>query len=233
MNYELDINEDFVNKEDLLTFNFKAICINKEFTPGDKITDFNKFDLGISVYKKITLNLTEKDKKSTIKLPNHEILCVFCKEGSKPFFDFLCESYETDIISLDLSVPLFYFNESSIRKALRRNVFFEIKLKKLFYNEKTHFLKNVQRFLNLTKGKNLLFSSNANILTEVKSMTDILCFLQIFDCKKRWIERIKQNAEKFFYTVACKKYLYKECLASELYEGELKNDFIIKRFEGI
>ncbi|RVD90987.1 RNase P subunit p30 [Tubulinosema ratisbonensis] len=233
MNYELDINEDFVNIKDLAQFNYKAICLNKDFTFGDKISDHKKIELNCSVYKKITLYLSEKNKRSTIKLPNHEILCVSCKDGTKPFFDFLCESYETDIISLDLHTPLFYFNESSVRKALRRNIFFEIKMKKILYNEKCHFLKNTQRFLNLTKGRNLLFSSNANVITEIKSMEDILCFLQLFDCKKKWIERIKENKERFLYTVACKKYLFKDCFGSEVYEGELKNDFIVKKFEGI
>ncbi|KCZ80274.1 hypothetical protein H312_02332 [Anncaliia algerae PRA339] len=231
MTYEIDINENFTDHKSLLNMNYKGICINKEFTPGDKLSEYNYFQLPFSVYKKLTLNLTVNNTKSPIKLPQHDILSASCDD--QPTFHYICEKYDTDLISLDLSKPLFLIKESMVRKAVQRNIFFEIKMVYGLYSEKTYFIRNVQTLLNYTKGKNIIFSSGAHILTELKTEEDIMCFLSILNVKNSWLKRIKENKEKFFCSVAAKKYIYKSCVVSEVDEGPLKRDFILSKFDGL
>ncbi|KCZ74316.1 hypothetical protein H311_04720, partial [Anncaliia algerae PRA109] len=137
MTYEIDINENFTDHKHLLNMNYKGICINKEFAPGDKLSDYNYFQVPFSVYKKLTLNLTVNNTKTSIKLPQHDILSASCDDQST--FHYICEKYDTDLISLDLSKPLFLIKESMVRKAVQRNIFFEIKMVYGLYSEKTYF----------------------------------------------------------------------------------------------
>ena len=86
---------------------------------------------------------------------------------------------QIDLITFDLTTPFpFKLHIPTLRTAINRGVFFEIKLGCLFRlsdeKEKQQFVLNSTDLISFTKGKNIILSSGAEKGCEFKSVKDLI-----------------------------------------------------------
>ncbi|CAO3688491.1 unnamed protein product [Umbelopsis vinacea] len=98
---------------------------------------------------------------------------------SDKVFASACSAYEIDIISLECSSRLpFFLKGSTLGQALDRGVYFEICYAAGIRdpNARRHLYNNAKRLVTVTKGKNIIFSSEALNALEIRSQHDLIAF---------------------------------------------------------
>jgi len=101
------------------------------------------------------------------------------RTSSEKVFASACSSYEIDIISLECSSRLpFFLKGSTLGQALDRGVYFEICYAAGIRdpNARRHLYNNAKRLVTVTKGKNIIFSSEALNALEIRSPHDLIAF---------------------------------------------------------
>lgn len=132
-------------------------------------------------------------------------------------------SWTPDIICLTKPFKL-----SLIREIVTRNIFIEIKIREGFYN-KVAWLKTVTNVLRATK-KNILISSGALRFTELKRPFDTIKMLNMFGISDDQGKNIVYtNPKRCLLQCAIKRFSFNG-VVSDLYEGELKEDFLKGKF---
>ncbi|KAG0437144.1 putative ribonuclease P protein subunit 3 [Dictyocoela muelleri] len=122
------------------------------------------------------------------------------------------------------------FKLSLIREIVNQNIFIEVKIRDGLYN-KVQWLRTFTNILRVTK-KNILISSGAVRFTELKKSFDIIKMLNIFkisDDQGKII--VYDNPRRCLLQCAIKRFSYNG-VVSDIYEGELKDDFLKKKFHG-
>ncbi|KAI9485238.1 MAG: RNase P subunit p30-domain-containing protein [Benjaminiella poitrasii] len=86
-----------------------------------------------------------------------------------------CQTLEVDLISLDLTTTRVLPNFATAQVAVNRGVFFEICYSQSFRdpNKKSLFFNNVKRLVEVTRGHNLIFSSEAIRALEIRRTADL------------------------------------------------------------
>jgi len=101
------------------------------------------------------------------------------RTSSEKVFASACSAYEIDIISLECSSRLpFFLKGSTLGLALDRGVYLEICYAAGIRdpNARRHLYNNAKRLVTLTKGKNIIFSSEALNALEIRSPHDLIAF---------------------------------------------------------
>ncbi|XP_016495769.1 uncharacterized protein LOC107814819 [Nicotiana tabacum] len=145
-------------------------------------------------------------------------------------FEQACQVSEVDIIAIDFSEKLpFRLKQSMVKAAIQRGVYFEITYSSLILDSqmRRQMISNAKLLVDWTRGKNLLFSSAAPSVTELRGPYDVanlasLLGLQLEHAKAA----LSKNCRTVLTNALRKKCYHKEAIKVELItSGAKKPEF--------
>ena len=125
---------------------------------------------------------------SNIKLriiDSYDLLSIRPSQTDSNLFEQVCTKTDCDIISLDLGSKLqFYLTKAPIKQAIQRGAVFEIcygqGLMENHLKNRKVFLNNCLTLVKLTKGKSIIFGSEANKRIFMRSPLDVQTISHLF-----------------------------------------------------
>jgi ribonuclease P/MRP protein subunit RPP1 len=97
--------------------------------------------------------------------------------GNMKVFAYLCKTAEIDIISLDFTHKIpFSFNKKLLDEAVRRGIYFEISYSNILTTPaiRREVINGTRVLIEYLKGKNIIFSSGAELLSQVRGPIDVI-----------------------------------------------------------
>ncbi|VVB16660.1 unnamed protein product [Arabis nemorensis] len=135
-------------------------------------------------------------------------------------FDHVCEKAEVDLISIDFSdEKLFRLNYPSVKAAIQRGIYFEIKYYDLLKDALTRrqVISNAKLLVDWTKGKNLIISSGAPSVSELRGPNDVINLMFLIGLSsERARAAISKNCRNMIAKVLKKKRFHKEAVRVEM-----------------
>ncbi|KAG7534889.1 RNase P subunit p30 [Arabidopsis thaliana x Arabidopsis arenosa] len=151
-------------------------------------------------------------------LKSYDIIAV--RPMNQNAFDYSCEKAEVDLISIDFSDKmLFRLKHPMVKAAIQRGIYFEIKYSDLLMDAQTRrqVISNAKLLVDWTRGKNLIISSGAPSVTELRGPNDVInlmCLLGLSTERAR--AAISKNCRNMIAKVLKKKRFHKEAVRVEL-----------------
>ncbi|KAL9322825.1 hypothetical protein ACSQ67_010878 [Phaseolus vulgaris] len=152
------------------------------------------------------------------------ILKTYDLVAVKPFnqtaFDLACQSMEVDIISIDFSAKLpFRLKQPMVKIAMQRGVCFEVSYSDLFagVHKRRQLIGSAKLLMEWTRGRNIVFSSAAPTVNELRGPCDVANLLSLFGLsKERANAAISENCRILLANSLRKKRFYKEAIRVEV-----------------
>ncbi|EPR80054.1 RNase P subunit p30 [Spraguea lophii 42_110] len=222
--YDLNINAT------LLNYNFKdykAVCINID-SDINNYTDSYDIEVKDNMYTKICIRLKEENiSRFYIKtIPYYDIISILVKDNNSME---VATGWDIDVITIDIGVDT-NIKRGLIKNCIHKGIFIEIPLRGGLY-DRDNWLRNVNRILGITKGKNTIITSGAKEKHELKHLRDIKEFLKIFNFKEERIKEItEENPKKLLKNAALKRFSANG-VVNNLDEGNLKRNFILNEYK--
>lgn len=151
---------------------------NELYSLGFHVIAFSQISHGklVDVMPEITSNAKILSRLTVVmdgQIPqtNHDILAL--RPLDEKQFLACCKTHICDLISLDLSTKINYLKKTPIKEAMRRGIHFEICYSRAF-EDKTNFIANCITLLQITKGKNTIFTSEAYSIMETRGPLDVI-----------------------------------------------------------
>lgn len=232
MYFDVGVAEFFSSLEDT---DYTGFCITKQIKSSSvSVPAFETVCSSKRFYRKVVVEVLPEDvaRMQLGKLSGYDVLSV--KVSDENTFKHACEKWATDIITFDIAKVEFPLKDGLVRKAIERDVFFEVEMRDALYEsrERVCWMRNVFSLLRITNGRNVVFSSGARCSTEIKRPQDICTFLRFAGLNPRRAEMVtKENPRRLLKLCALRRYTFKGCVANDLDEGSLKADFIISEFD--
>ncbi|XVE59174.1 hypothetical protein DITRI_Ditri05aG0024500 [Diplodiscus trichospermus] len=134
-------------------------------------------------------------------------------------FDHACEKAEVDIISIDFSdkVP-FRLKLPMVKAAIKRGVYFEITYSDLIVDVhlRRQMISNAKLLVDWTRGKNLIFSSAAPSVCEVRGPNDVANIATLLGLSiERAKAAISKNCRSLLASALRRKHFFKEVIRVE------------------
>ncbi|KAI8808965.1 RNase P subunit p30-domain-containing protein [Cladochytrium replicatum] len=137
-------------------------------------------------FSRITVIMSDHTKNYGLTNPSQffssfDIIAV--QPMNEKAFQLACSTLDIDIISLDFSVRLpFYMRAPQINAAVSRGVQFEICYSCAIRDSESrrHLISNASSLIRLTKGKNVIVSSQAQAAMDVRGPYDVLNLCSFF-----------------------------------------------------
>ncbi|CAO3634397.1 unnamed protein product [Mucor fragilis] len=160
--------------------------------------------------------------------PNIDILAVrptnfdICKHA--------CQTYEVDLISLDLAKSKSLPGFVAAQVAVNRGIFFEVCYSQTFRdpNKRFLFFNNVKRLVEVTRGHNLIFSSEAMRALDIRRPADLRILGSMFGMTHDQIEAtVTVNYPKLLKRAETRRLTYNATIAfdkSELFAEAAAKD---------
>ncbi|KAG0266091.1 hypothetical protein BG011_003299 [Mortierella polycephala] len=158
-----------------LAVGYQAVAYNHEVTGKlptnhiNPITKLNLPDVNLKQYSRLTLVVDDISQNYGLNTNNpavssYDILAV--QPTSEKLFQAACGTFEVDIISLDMSARLpFYLKHSTVGLAVERDA-----------NARRNLISNAHSLIRVTRGKNIILSSQAAKAMELRGPYDIVNF---------------------------------------------------------
>ncbi|KAI9342240.1 RNase P subunit p30-domain-containing protein [Obelidium mucronatum] len=146
------------------------------------------------------------------KLQNYDILAV--KPETEKAFAFAANHCDVDLISLDLGSKLpFYIKKTTVNMAVQKGIYFEIAYAPCIRdsNARKNIIANIQQFLRVTGGKNIIISSEAARALDIRSPLDIMNLAQVFG--------IPDKCAREAITTSCRSVLYHAATRRDTMKG--------------
>ncbi|XP_052179450.1 protein GAMETOPHYTE DEFECTIVE 1 [Diospyros lotus] len=135
-------------------------------------------------------------------------------------FEQACQASEVDLIAIDFSEKLpFRLKQPMVKAAIQRGVYFEITYSGLIMNAQVRrqMISNAKLLVDWTRGKNIIFSSAAPSVTELRGPYDISNLSSLVGLS---VERAKaalsKNCRSLIANALRKKQYYKEAIRVEV-----------------
>ncbi|CAI9287933.1 unnamed protein product [Lactuca saligna] len=141
-------------------------------------------------------------------------------------FDQACKNYEVDIISIDFSENRFRLKQPLIKAAIERGVYFEITYSGLVLDAqlRRQMISNAKVLVDWTRGKNLIFSSAAPSVTELRGPHDVANLASLLGLS---IERAKASVSR-----TCRSLLENSLRKKKFYKEAIRVELITSDTEG-
>lgn len=142
-------------------------------------------------------------------------------------FDQACKNYEVDIIAIDFSENRFRLKQPSIKAAIERGVYFEITYSDLVLDAqlRRQMISNAKVLVDWTRGKNLIFTSAAPSVTELRGPYDVANLASLFGMSmERAKASVSRTCRSLLENSLRKKKFYKEAIRVELIQPTEKTD---------
>ncbi|KAM0671292.1 putative subunit p30 of RNase P/RNase MRP [Ordospora colligata] len=236
MYYDVNVSEDYCTDEvkGLEESEYQGFCVCKKVKAGE----FNRLlwkpkDLGVKNgwYSRIELEFAEGeainyDQKKAMK---SDVFVV--RIGGAEGLDKLIK-LQPDMISFDYSSPVLRLKSGLVKTAMKENIFFEIPIREGLYGveQKVMWMRNVRKLLFVTKGKNVVVSSGAKRLSELKRVKDVILMLQTFGLKRKRAEQVLCNSKRLLEHCAMRRHCHKGMVVTSVDDGALKRDFLMKKY---
>ncbi|KAF9954583.1 Ribonuclease P protein subunit p30 [Mortierella alpina] len=172
----------------LVHLGYQAVAFNHEITgklPNNHVNPITKINLpGINLkqYTRLTLVVDDISQNYGLNTGNpgvasYDILAV--QPTNEKLFQAACGTFEVDIISLDMSARLpFYLKHSTVGMAVERGIYFELCYGAAIRDAdaRRNLISNAQSLIRVTRGKNIILSSQAMRAMELRGPYDIVNF---------------------------------------------------------
>ncbi|KAF8102397.1 hypothetical protein N665_0198s0101 [Sinapis alba] len=180
-------------------------------------------------YTRVTVKLESKAQCLGLNsgnpvLKSYDIVAV--RPMNQYAFDQACTKAEVDIISIDFSNLLFRLMHPSVKAAVKRGVYFEIKYSHLLSDaeKRRQVISNAKLLVDWTKGKNLIISSGAPSehkgppsVTELRGPNDVINLMSLLGLSsERARAAISVNCRNMIAKILKKKRFHKEAVRVEL-----------------
>ncbi|KAI8601667.1 RNase P subunit p30-domain-containing protein [Dissophora ornata] len=172
----------------LVHLGYQAVAYNYEISgkmPNNHVNPITKLSLpGVNVkqYSRLTLVVDDISQNYGLNTNNpgvssYDILAV--QPTNEKLFQAACGTFEVDIISLDMSARLpFYLKHSTVGLAVERGIYFELCYGAAIRDAtaRRNLISNAQSLIRVTRGKNIILSSQAMKAMELRGPYDIVNF---------------------------------------------------------
>ncbi|CAI0548531.1 unnamed protein product [Linum tenue] len=157
-------------------------------------------------------------------LKSYDVVAV--RPTNQVAFDHACEKSEVDLIAIDFSEKLpFRLKMSMVKAAVERGVYFEIMYSDLIAERRqmipnakmSYMFLNFQLLVDWTRGKNLIFSSAASSVNEIRGPYDVANLLSMLLglSMERSKAAISKNCRSLLTNSLRKRNFYKEAIRVE------------------
>ncbi|KAG2299732.1 hypothetical protein Bca4012_011416 [Brassica carinata] len=180
-------------------------------------------------YTRVTVKLESKAQCLGLNsgnpvLKSYDIVAV--RPVNQYAFDQACTRAEVDVISIDFSNLQFRLMHPSVKAAVKRGVYFEIKYSHLLSDaeKRRQVISNAKLLVDWTKGKNLIISSGAPSehkvppsVTELRGPNDVINLMSLLGLSsERARAAISVNCRNMIAKILKKKRFHKEAVRVEL-----------------
>ncbi|XP_027342083.1 uncharacterized protein LOC113854937 isoform X2 [Abrus precatorius] len=156
-------------------------------------------------------------------LKTYDLVAV--KPSNQTAFDLACERMEVDIISVDFSAKLpFRLKQPMVKAATQRGVCFEVTYSGLFADIqiRRQLISSAKLLMDWTRGQNIVFSSGAPSVNELRGPCDVANLLSLFGLsKERANAAISKNCRILLTNSLKKKRFYKEAIRVEVLSSDV------------
>ncbi|KAL2487814.1 uncharacterized protein Fot_41106 [Forsythia ovata] len=156
-------------------------------------------------------------KSSNGILKSYDIVAV--RPVNQNAFDQACKTSEVDIIAIDFSEKLpFRLKQPMVKAAIKRGVYFEITYSSFIMDAQARreMMSNCKLLVDWTRGNNLIFSSAAPSVTELRGPYDVANLFSLLGLsKERAKAAISRNCRSILANALRKKHFYKEAIKVE------------------
>ncbi|BAT89704.1 hypothetical protein VIGAN_06073300 [Vigna angularis var. angularis] len=174
-------------------------------------------------YTRLTVCVDSATQAQALNSGN-PILKTYDLIAVKPFnqtaFDLACQTMEVDIISIDFSAKLpFRLKQPMVKVAMQRGVCFEVTYSGLFADiqKRRQLISSAKLLMDWTRGHNIVFSSAAPTVNELRGPCDVANLLSLFGLsKERANAAISKNCRILLANSLRKKRFYKESIRVEV-----------------
>ncbi|XP_022755700.1 uncharacterized protein LOC111303589 [Durio zibethinus] len=143
-------------------------------------------------------------------------------------FDQACEKAEVDIIAIDFSDKLpFRLKLHMVKTAIKRGVYFEITYSDLIVDVhlRRQMISNAKLLVDWTRGKNLIFSSAAPSVCEVRGPNDVANLATLLGLSiERAKAAISKNCRSLLASALRRKHFFKEVIRVEAVSSSVPFD---------
>ncbi|KAL0824100.1 hypothetical protein Bca101_047777 [Brassica carinata] len=173
-------------------------------------------------YTRVTVKLESKAQCLGLNsgnpvLKSYDIVAV--RPMNQYAFDQACTKAEVDIISIDFSNLPFRLMHPTVKAAIKRGVYFEIKYSDLLKDaeNRRQAISNAQLLVDWTKGKNLIISSGSPSVTELRGPNDVINLMSLLGLStERARAAVSKNCRNMIAKILKKKRFHKEAVKVEL-----------------
>lgn len=172
----------------LVHLGYQAVAYNYELTgkiPANHVSPVSKLNLpGVNLkqYSRLTLVVDDVSQNYGLNANNPSVLSydiLAVQPTNEKLFQAACGTFEVDIISLDMSARLpFYLKHSTVGLAVERGIYFELCYSAAIRDAtaRRNLISNAQSLIRVTRGKNIILSSQAMKAMELRGPYDIVNF---------------------------------------------------------
>ncbi|KAF9216508.1 hypothetical protein CPC16_002805 [Podila verticillata] len=172
----------------LVHLGYQAVAYNYELTgklPANHVNPVSKLNLpGVNLkqYSRLTLVVDDVSQNYGLNANNPSVLSydiLAVQPTNEKLFQAACGTFEVDIISLDMSARLpFYLKHSTVGLAVERGIYFELCYSAAIRDAtaRRNLISNAQSLIRVTRGKNIILSSQAMKAMELRGPYDIVNF---------------------------------------------------------
>ncbi|KAJ0245918.1 Protein GAMETOPHYTE DEFECTIVE 1 [Hirschfeldia incana] len=172
-------------------------------------------------YTRVTVKLESKAQCLSLNsgnpvLKSYDIVAV--RPMNQYAFDQACAKAEVDIISIDFSNLPFRLMHPSVKAAIKRGVYFEIKYFDFLTDaeKRRQVISNAKLLVDWTKGKNLIISSGSPSVTELRGPNDVINLMSLLGLSaERARAAISKNCRNMIAKILKKKRFHKEAVKVE------------------
>ncbi|RDY03748.1 Ribonuclease P protein subunit p30 [Mucuna pruriens] len=155
-------------------------------------------------------------------LKTYDLIAV--KPSNQTVFDLACERMEVDIISIDFSTKLsFRLKQPMVKAATQRGVCFEVTYSGFFADiqVRRQLISSAKLLMDWTRGQNIIFSSAAPTVNELRGPCDVANLLSLFGLSnERANAAISKNCRILLANSLRKKRFYKEAIRVEVLSSD-------------
>ncbi|KAG7035438.1 Ribonuclease P protein subunit p30, partial [Cucurbita argyrosperma subsp. argyrosperma] len=159
-------------------------------------------------------------------LKTYDLIAV--KPLNQNAFEQACEKLEIDIIAIDFAEKLpFRLKQGHIKSAIQRGVYFEIMYSDLLsdVHARRQMISATKVLVDWTKGKNLILSSAASSVNEIRGPFDVANFSSLLGVSmERAKAAVSKNCRNLIANALKRKQFYKETIRVERISSDDKLD---------
>jgi ribonuclease P/MRP protein subunit RPP1 len=225
--YDLCIPIELINSaglekvvKELTDLGYTSIAVESDKYSTKTLTQ-SPMDKHFNIYSRLSLTLDNEktNYNNQIKQHSQKYNLISATPTTEKLFQLCCQELEIDIISLDFTQVLnFHLKPTFISSALKRKIKFEILYAPSIrdINARKNCFQGASDLIRKTGGKNVILSSQATDLFELRGVNDVVNLCQIFGMDPESARKsMGSNCENVIFRGATRQYTYRGVVSVE------------------